>query len=219
MSHRRPAHGSANVVFHVMNRAVRRWCLFESDIEYQACLLILGQALQRYPAELYAYCLMPNHFHLVLKPTKDGQLSRLMQWFSATHSRRWHLRRGTTGTGAVYQGRFKAFPVETDGHFLTVCRYVERNPLRATLVSKAQDWPWSSLSHSPARNCAVRLSAWPVRRQDDWLAWVNTLEPNRDIEQIRSSLVSNLPFGSVGWSEEVAPLLSLRSKVGRRGRV
>jgi putative transposase len=215
MAHRRPAHGSAGITFHVINRAVRRWRLFDSDIEYQSCLMILGQALERHPAELYAYCLMPNHFHFVLKPTQDGQLSRLMQWFTATHSRRWHLEKGTTGTGAVYQGRFKACPIQDDMHFLTVCRYVERNPLRAKMVSKAEDWPWSSAGASAA---VVKLSVWPVERHENWVSWLNDTESSQEIQRIRASVVSSLPVGSPAWAKAIAPRLELRTEVGRRGR-
>jgi len=219
MAHRRPSVGSAGIVFHVMNRGVRRWRLFDTDIEYQTCLLILREALARYPVDLFAYCLMPNHFHLVLRPTEDGQLSRLMQWFAATHSRRWHLKRGTTGTGSVYQGRFKAFPVQHDHHFLAVCRYVERNPLRAALVARAEDWSWSSLTQFPGRASPVPLAAWPVERPEGWLAWVNSPEPNGDIDRLRRSAQGNMPFGSATWTKDVAPVLGLRSQPGRRGRV
>lgn len=219
MVHHRPSTGSAGVVFHVMNRGVRRWRLFDSDLEYQVCLQILGEALERHPAEMFAYCLMPNHFHLVVRPVEDGQLSKLMQWFSGTHSRRWHLRRGTTGTGSVYQGRFKAFPVQTDDHFLTVCRYVERNPLRALLVANAEDWRWSSLSHRTRHlTSPFRLAEWPVECPSDWMTFVNAHEPNSEIARLRQSLGSNVPFGAESWVEWVAPTLGLRSKQGRRGR-
>ena len=216
MAHRRPAQGSAHVVFHVINRAVRRWRLFDSDLQYQSCLMILGQALERYPAELYAYCLMPNHFHFVVKPTRDGQLSQMMQWFTATHSRRWHLEMGTTGTGAVYQGRFKSFPIENDRHFLIACRYVERNPLRAGLVAKAQDWPWSSVGSAAA---IVKLSEWPIERDEDWLRWLNDLESIDDLKRLRKSLQCNLPFGSEAWSKAIAPGLALRTEVGNQGGI
>jgi putative transposase len=83
------------------------------------------------------YCLMPNHFHLVLWPPGDSDLSTFMQWLSTSHSHGYRMRYG--GSGHVWQGRFKAFPIQQDDHLLTVLRYVERNPLRGGLVSVAAD--------------------------------------------------------------------------------
>jgi len=218
MAHRRQAAGTAGIVFHVINRGVRRWRLFESDREYQTCLLLLGEARERYPLELFAYCLMPNHFHLVARPTADGQLSKFMQWFTATHSRRWHLLRGTTGTGSVYQGRFRAFAVQTDEHFLTVCRYVERNPQRANLVTRAEDWPWSSMSQRRMPHGPVRLARWPVTPDTDWTVWVNTPEPATDVARLRLAVARQAPFGSQAWKERVAGVLSLRAEARGPGR-
>jgi len=92
-----------------------------------------------------AYCVMPNHWHLLLWPSADGQLPAFMHWLTVTHVRRWHAHRHTEGRGHLYQGTYKSFPVQDDGHFLVVARYVERNALRANLVQRAQDWRWSSL--------------------------------------------------------------------------
>jgi hypothetical protein len=86
---------------------------------------------------LLAYCLMPNHFHLLVWPRADGDLSQFLRWLTVTHTQRWHAHHRTAGTGHLYQGRFKSFPVQSDEHFLTVCRYVERNALRANLVGRA----------------------------------------------------------------------------------
>ncbi len=210
--------GTAGMVFHVMNRGVRRWRLFDSDEEYQTCLVVLAAALQRYPADLLAYCLMPNHFHLLVRPTVDGQLSRLMQWFTATHSRRWHLGRGSRGTGSVYQGRFKAFPVQTDDHFLTVCRYVERNPLRASLVARAEDWPWSSLAERARSTLCVPLASWPVARPSGWAELLNDAEPQPSVMRIRESVSWNVPFGAGNWAERVANALHLSAQPRRPGR-
>lgn len=218
MAHHRQAAGSAGVAFHVINRGVRRWRLFESDAEYQTCLLILGKARERYPLDLFAYCLMPNHFHLVVRPTVDGQLSHFMQWFTATHSRRWHLARKTTGTGAVYQGRFKAFPVQTDEHFLTVCRYVERNPLRAALVDLAEVWPWSSCAQRRRGVGPVRLAPWPVTPDGDWTSYVNAIESPRDVARLRAAANLGVPFGNADWTERVASTLGVRAEAGRIGR-
>src|SRR6266850_1096513 len=92
-----------------------------------------------------AYCVMPNHWHLVLWPRADGDFSHYVGWLTLTHTQRWHAYQHTVGTGHLYQGRFKSFPVQTDEHVLTVCRYVERNPVRAGLVPQAEHWRWGSL--------------------------------------------------------------------------
>ena len=111
---------------------------------------------------ILAYTIMPNHWHLVLWPEGDDDLSNFMHWLTLAHTQRWHKAHGSVGTGPIYQGRFKSFPVETDDHFWSVCRYVERNPLRANLVSLAQNWRWSSLWQWQNSQCDVSVSAWPL---------------------------------------------------------
>ena len=120
-----------------------------------------------------AYCVMPNHFHLVCWPAIDGQLPRFMRWVTGTHAARWRSWTGTRGYGAVYQGRYRCSPVKSDGHLIAVCRYVERNPLRASLVEWAEDWPWSSLQQRLKGVDAVQLTDWPAPRPFNWLAMVN----------------------------------------------
>ncbi|MEZ6035768.1 MAG: hypothetical protein R3C17_21935 [Planctomycetaceae bacterium] len=97
-------------------------------------------------------------------------LSRFVGWLTLTHTQRWHAHRQSTGSGHLYQGRFKSFPVQDDDHFLTVCRYVERNALRA------EDWRWSSLYRWCSGTAAQKelLSAWPLRRAAGWLEHVNS---------------------------------------------
>jgi putative transposase len=114
-----------------------------------------------------AYCLLPNHFHLVLWPREDGDLSRWMHWLLTTHVRRYL--RHYQSSGDVWQGRFQAFPIEEDDHLRLVLRYVERNPLRAKLVERAEQWPWSSLS--PTANASL-LDAGPAPRGAGWVEMV-----------------------------------------------
>ncbi|HEV3342013.1 MAG TPA: transposase, partial [Pirellulales bacterium] len=133
------------LVYHVLNRSVARLPLFQKPSDFEAFEHVLDEAQDRYPTRILAYCLMPNHWHFVLWPRRDGELTHFMRWLTHTHTMRWHAHYHTSGTGHVYQGRFKAFPIETDEYFYTVVRYVERNPLRANLVARAEDWRWSSL--------------------------------------------------------------------------
>lgn len=159
--------------FHVLNRSVRRARLFDTPLDYDAFMDALGVAQQRVPMAILAYCIMPNHFHLVVGPTETPALSRFMHRLTVLHSMRWHQHFGTTGTGPVYQGRFRAYPIRDETHFLFVCRYVERNPLRADLVARAEQWRWSSLGKD-RRICDLSLlSSWPIPRPSAWVDLVN----------------------------------------------
>ena len=147
--------------FHVLNRSVRRDRLFFGTSDYEAFLRALGYAQGHVPMPILAYCVMPNHFHLVVGPTITPILSAFMHRLTITHSKRWHLAHGSSGTGSVYQGRFKAIRIKDDAHFATVCRYVELNPVRAGLVGESGEWLWSSV-RKDCRNCDVTLSPLPI---------------------------------------------------------
>ena len=129
------------MVFHALNRANARADLFYKPEDYAAFESVLAEARERTGMRVLSYCLMPNHWHLVLWPKQDGDMSRFMGWLTLTHTQRWHAHYQSAGTGHLYQGRFKSFPIQADDHFLTVCRYVERNALRANICALAADWP------------------------------------------------------------------------------
>ncbi|HUF47470.1 MAG TPA: transposase [Vicinamibacterales bacterium] len=202
---RRGLHFTGGLILHVLNRGVRRMQLFATDADYRAFLAAMAEGQAREGLSLLAYCVMPNHFHLVVWPKEHGQLVRFMWWFQATHSKRWHQFRGSHGTGPVYQGRYKAIPVQDDHHFLTVCRYVERNPVRANLVRLADRWSWSSLSQRGG-NCNVpHLDPWPVLQPDNWSELVNRPEGPDEIDRIRRCIKRSLPVGSDPWARTKDP--------------
>jgi len=167
-------------------------------------------------------CLLrnPNHWHLVLWPREDGDLANFMQRLTITHARRWQEHRRLVGTGHIYQGRYKSFPVQSDEHFLTMCRYVERNALRANLVDRAEDWRWSSLWRRRQREADVRviLSDWPIPRPGDWLAEVNHRETGSELTKLRHSVARGRPFGNEAWVLQAAKRLGLDSTLRPRGR-
>src|SRR5579871_4396877 len=157
-------------VYHVLNRANARMRIFDDEEDYVAFEQVLEEAVERTGTRLLAYCVMPNHWHLVVWPRKDGELSQFVGWLSLTHTQRWHAHRQSAGSGHVYQGRFKSFPIQDNDHFHTVARYVERNPLRAKLVRQAGEWRWGSLYrwlHGSADEKRL-LSTWPVPRKAKW---------------------------------------------------
>jgi putative transposase len=203
-----------DTVYHVLNRANARMTLFKDDGDYLAFQRVLGQACDRVGMRLLAYCVMPNHWHLVVWPRGDGDLSRFMNWLTLTHTQRWHQHRKSVGNGHVYQGRFKSFPIETSEYLLTVCRYVERNPVRAGLVTRAEQWQWSSA----ATATGPVLHQWPISRPLAWLEWVNADEQHEQVEALRRSVVKGQPFGSEPWTKQMVTRWNLGMTLRERGR-
>ena len=215
---RRSRISTGQIVFHVLNRAIQGVTLFEHPADYEAFFEILCDALRRFPIRLLAYCVMPNHWHLVVWPLDDTSLSPFMKWLTATHARRWRDTRGNRGRGAVYQGRFKAIAVQHDAHFVRLCRYVERNSVRAKLVARASEWAWSSAS--PLASGANRpvLADWPVHRPDNWADLLDTPEPTGSLREIRIAIRTGLHFGSAGWRVYTAETLGWRNGLRPPGR-
>jgi len=197
----------------VINRGNARAQVFHREDDFAAFLRIMAEASLRVPMRVVGYCLMSNHFHLVLWPRGDGDLSRWMHWLLTTHVRRYlgHYRH----SGHVWQGRFKAFPIQEDEHLLTVIRYVERNPLRAGLVERAEEWRWSSLRRFGE---GAALDAGPVPRNADGTEFVNTPMTEAEVAAIRLSVGRDRPYGSDAWTNETAKLMGLEYSLRARGR-
>jgi len=180
-------------------------------------VVLLSQAAERVAVRVLAYCLMPNHFHLVLWPRKDGDLSRFMQWLLTAHVRRYHGH--YHGSGHVWQGRFKAFPIQQDEHLLTVLRYVERNALRARLVARAEGWAWSSARWwSRGRRRPAFLHEGPVDRGPRWVAQVNRAMTPAEEEALRRSVNRGTPWGNPRWQTRMAARLAIECSMRPRGR-
>jgi putative transposase len=212
---------SGGIVYHVLNRAAGRARIFGRRGDYEAFERTLAEARARVPVPVLAYCLMPNHWHLLLWPAADGQLSAFVRWLTVTHTQRWHAAHGTAGTGPLYQGRFKSFPVERDRHVLVAGRYVERNALRAGLVGRAQEWRWSSLWHR-ARGAVPPWLApaadWPVDVPANWVSLVNRPQTPAEEAAMARSIRRGAPLGDEAWQRRTARALGLESTLRPRGR-
>jgi putative transposase len=153
------------MVYHVLNRGVGRRTLFEKDADYLAFQRVIEETLRTRTMRICAYCLMPNHWHFILWPMNDGDLAAFMQQLTNTHVKRWKERRYEVGHGHLYQGRYKCFPVQTDGYLYSAVRYVERNALRVNLVSSAEQWLWSTLAPAARLKYGFSILAdWPLPR-------------------------------------------------------
>jgi putative transposase len=207
-------------VFHVLNRAVAGRKLFAKEADYQAFEKVLRQALARTPTRLLAWCLMPTHWHLVIWPREDGELSAFVRWLTHTHVQRWHAHRHSAGSGHVYQGRFKSFPIQEDEHLLTALRYVERNALRARLVERAEQWRWGSAwaRHGGSADHRAMLAQGPARLPQNWIAFVNQAQTPAELVEVRQSLKRCSPLGSAVWRQRSAARLGLEWTLRPRGR-
>jgi len=150
----------AGECYHVLNRANRKSVVFHEHSDYFAFIKLMAKAQQRLKLPLLSACLMPNHVHLVVRPANAADIARWMHWLFTTHARHYHEKHGTTGH--VWQGRYKSFLVQDDHYLLTVIRYVERNALRAKLVSRAEDWRWGSLNWRLQRDSTLALAQPPL---------------------------------------------------------
>ena len=188
---------TGNVVCHVINRGNARADVFHTPDDYATFLRLMKRASERIPMRLLGYCLMNNHFHFVLWPRHDGDLSRWMHWLTTTYVHR-HGRHHDS-TGHVWQGRFKLFSIQQDEHLFRVLRYVERNPVRAGMVSLAERYAWSSASPRAATLELPFLHPWPVIRDAQWRAWVNQPINEDELAAMRRSVNRGTPYGAPWW--------------------
>jgi len=212
---RRSRAGISHVVFHVLNRAVQGVTLFESRHEYARFLEIVVATMRRAPMRLLAYTVMPNHWHLVLWPDDDQDLALFMKLLTGIHAQEWRRLKGTTGRGAVYQGRYKAIAVQQGPHLLRLLRYVERNAVRAKLVTSAQDWLWTSASMRTSGPERPALTPWPVPRPEGWLELLNTPEQPGALSRLRRAIRTGKHYGTPSWRFRMAQ--RLRWPGGDRG--
>jgi putative transposase len=206
------------LIYHVINRGNGRMRLFHKEEDFAAFERVLAEGLARYPVELLTYCLMDNHWHLVLRLGTDESLGRFMGWVGVTHVRRHHEHYKTRGGGHLYQGGFKSFPVQEDRHFLVLCRYVEANAVRAEAVKRADQWRWCGQYVRKNGNLQLKLTSWPVDRPRNWADLLDDPMDEREVESIRTSVNRGRPLGEATWVRRMAERLGLGFTLRDPGR-
>ncbi len=206
-----------NIVYHVLNRANGKLRIFKTDADFAAFEQILAEAADRFAMRICGYCIMGTHWHLVLWPRADGDLSAFMKWLTVTHSHRWHAAHRTIGIGHLYQGRYKSFPVQDGVHYLTLMKYVESNPLRAGLVQRSADWLWSSVAIRCGAESPLTLSTGPVPLPRQWKRLVDGFA-DEPTDELDTCLQRGRPYGDPHWQLKTAKKLALESSLNPRGR-
>jgi putative transposase len=213
------------LVYHALNRGNNRADVFAGPEDQEAFLQSLAKTQQRYPFRLFGYCLMTNHFHLLLRPGPGQSISRILQSLTVAHTWRYHKRHRTVGH--VWQGRFRSPVIQDDEHLLVVLRYIEANPLRAGMVIDLGEYRWSSyLAHGLGRPDPLvspmpeldALGRSPAERQSRWRRKVHAAQKQEEIDRVRESLRSGKPLGTPEFVETKAQILGLDLNPPRRGR-
>lgn len=207
-------------IYHVINRAIMRLQIFNTPEDYSLFLKLLRDAQELTGIQVLAYCVMPNHWHLLLCTKNDGELSLFMHALTNSHTRIVHTSTKTVGTGPLYQGRYKSFLVENDRHFLTVFKYIERNAVRAGLSLTAEEWRWgSSWLRTHGTSLQKKLLAdTPVGLPGSYIVWVNIPDKEDDIQSIRVSVNKGTPYGRTSWIEQMVDRHQLTTTVRGVGR-
>jgi putative transposase len=206
----------ADCCYHVLNRSNKKARIFHEAADYEQFQALVHDAQERHPVPILSACLMPNHFHLVMRPAAAHDLAQWMHWVFTTHVRWHHAKYGSSGR--LWQGRFKAFLIQEDHHLLTVMRYVERNALRAKLVERAEDWQWGSLAWRAARCSPVVLEPSPVPLPSYWRHLVNEPQTAAEIAEIRTCVNRQRPFGEAAWVIDRARELGIEHSLMPMGR-
>jgi putative transposase len=207
-------------IYHVINHANGKLSLFHKPKDFIAFQNVLLEAVKRRPLRILDWVFMRNHWHFVVWPEHDDDVSEFFRWLTLTHTQRWHAAHRTTGSGHLYRDRFKSFPVESGPYLLTLLRYVERNPLRAGIVQSAFDYPWGSAHVRLNGSDELRslLCDWPIEVPRDWQKWVNRPQTDAEVEAIRISIKRGRPLGSAHWIAKTAERLDLSHTLRPRGR-
>lgn len=190
---RRPRIDVGDTIYHVLNRANGRATFFHTEDDYRDFEHLLSEMKETYGMRILAYTLMPNHWHFMLYPRNDRDLSKAIHWLTTSHVRRHHTRKDTVGYGHLYQGTYKSSLIQKDKHLLTVLKYIERNPVRAKLCKKVQDWKWGS-ADKRMRNHTL-LDRLPVDVPHDYWRWINQPEPAEALKTVRESIHKGLVYG------------------------
>ena len=213
------------LIYHALNRGNNRADVFVDEHDHLAFREALAKTHQRYPFQLFGYCVMTNHFHLLLRPEPGQSISRILQSLTVAHTWRYHKRHRTVGH--VWQGRFKSPVIQDDIHLLVVLRYVEANPLRAGIVADLKDYPWSSYHTHGLGQPDSLLSSFPEwdsldrtepLRQARWRRKLAGPHDGNELAAIRESVRRGLPFGSPDWSDATARRLGIDLNPRPRGR-
>ena len=208
------------MVYHVINRSNGKLKLFKKEGDFLTFEQAVLQAHRKHPLPILGWCVLDDHWHFVVRPRREGDLSSFFAHLTLLHASRWQVAHDAIGSGHVYRGRFKNFMIQPDAHLLSVMKYVEQSPVREGMVSRVQDWRWSSLHVRREGSPEMKelLTDWPIERPRNWLTDLNRTQSDVEVKAVEHSLQRSSPLGDERWVLAMAKRHNLLSTLRPRGR-
>lgn len=205
---------------HITQRGNRKMQTFFSKDDYRIYLSLMAEWCRQYNVKIWAYCLMPNHVHLIVVPDSECGLCRAIGEAHRRYTLRVNSREGWQGH--LWQGRFASFVMD-ESHLISAARYIERNPVEASLVSSAADWPWSSAAgHISGRGDAVAEGDWLTERTAGWVCtWQEHLQDHDEAEFVSAMQRhenTGRPIGDKGFLKRLEHQIGRKLLPAKRGR-
>ncbi len=200
---------------HVVQRGQNRRAVFAETGDYERCLNTLGEFKDEYGVEVYAFCLMTNHVHLLLSPSDPGGIGKLMKRLAARQTRSHNPLDGRSGT--LWEGRYTSSPVQTEAYLLACYRYIELNPVRARMVVAPEHYPWSSSRHRLGETgcewldydpCYLALGEGDEVRRVRYKQFLQAAIPDGEWALIREAVQRGQLTGTERFTEEVATIIA-----------
>ncbi len=202
---------------HVTQRGNRRQQTFFNEDDYQSYLELMGEWCRAKQVDIWAYCLMPNHIHLIAVPKEKEALTLAIGEAHRRYTRRINFREGWRGH--LWQGRFSSFIMDQN-HLLACTKYIEMNPVRAGLVKKARDWPWSSAKAHIRGQDDLLVKVKPLLQVigENWSKFLVDYPKDEEIELLKKHERTGRPLGSTAFVKKVEKLLGLLLEPQKAGR-
>ena len=194
---RKPRKIPGNHPLHVCNRSAGQITIFHSISDYLCFETCLKEMIANFPLRLFAFCIMPNHYHLLVEGDTGPSVIQGLHWLGTTHAVRLRRDTSSVGRGAVYQNRFRAYPIQRNGAFYRVAHYIERNPVDANLCRSPDDWLWSSAK--PGKSQDLNLADWPVSKPGDWIETIRKPLDAVVRDEIQCHETLQNPLGDPDW--------------------
>ncbi len=222
---RKPRFFLPNTPVHAIQRGNNRQAVFFDESDYQFYLDCLKLAAEKYSCRIHAYVLMTNHVHLLVTPENSDSLSRMFQYVGRFYVSYVNNTYGRTGT--LWEGRYKASLVEEENYLLRCYRYIELNPVRAGMVKRVEDYPWSSYAYNALasdnaivspHSLYLQLGKDVVQRCAAYRALFEAHLDSGVLEEVRACLQTGTPLGNVRFKEQIEQALSVKVGYAKRGR-